>query len=47
MDLAVHIHKQLAQKLKTAKIWGTGVYDGQNDQRTHVLNDKDVVELHF
>jgi uncharacterized protein len=47
MDLAVHIHKHLADKLKTAKIWGTGVYDGQNVQRTHVLHDKDIVELHF
>jgi ribosome-interacting GTPase 1 len=47
MDLAVQIHRQLAEKLKTAKIWGTGVYDGQNVQRNHVLNDKDIIELHF
>ena len=47
MDLAIDIHRQLAEKLKSAKIWGTGVYDGQNVQRTHVLNDKDIIELHF
>jgi hypothetical protein len=47
MDLATLIHRQLADKLKSARIWGTGVYDGQHVQRTHVLNDKDVVELHF
>jgi ribosome-interacting GTPase 1 len=47
MDLATHIHRQLADKLKSAKIWGTGVYDGQNAQRNHVLNDKDIIELHF
>ncbi|MBN2180559.1 MAG: 50S ribosome-binding GTPase [Sedimentisphaerales bacterium] len=47
MDLATDIHRQLAEKLKSAKIWGTGVYDGQNVQRTHVLNDKDIIELHF
>ncbi|MEJ2740519.1 MAG: TGS domain-containing protein, partial [Dehalococcoidia bacterium] len=47
MDLAIQIHRQLAEKLKTAKIWGTGVYDGQNVQRNHVLNDKDIIELHF
>ena len=46
-DLAQHIHRELAEKLKFAKIWGTGVYEGQNVQRTHVLNDKDIVELHF
>jgi hypothetical protein len=47
MDLARAIHRDLAEKLKFARIWGTGVYDGQNCQRTHVLNDKDVIELHF
>jgi len=47
MDLATDIHRQLAEKLKFARIWGTGVYDGQNAQRSHVLNDKDIIELHF
>ena len=47
MDLAKEVHRQLAEKLKTARIWGTGVHDGQNTQKTHVLNDKDIVELHF
>jgi len=46
-DMAVTIHRQLAEKLKSARIWGTGVYDGQNVQLHHVLYDKDVVELHF
>jgi ribosome-interacting GTPase 1 len=47
MDMATAIHRDLAEKLKHARIWGTGVYSGQNAQRTHVLIDKDVVELHF
>jgi len=47
MDLAIAIHRQLAEKLKFARIWGTGVYDGQNAQRNHILNDKDIIELHF
>ena len=47
MDLATAIHRQLAEKLKFARIWGTGVYDGQNVQRNHILNDKDIIELHF
>jgi ribosome-interacting GTPase 1 len=47
MDLATAIHRELAGKLKFARIWGTGVYDGQNTQRNHVLNDKDIIELHF
>jgi hypothetical protein len=47
IDLARAIHRDLAEKLKYARIWGTGVYDGQNTQRNHVLNDKDIIELHF
>jgi ribosome-interacting GTPase 1 len=47
MDMATAIHRELADKLKFARIWGTGVYDGQNAQRNHVLNDKDIIELHF
>ena len=46
MDLATAIHRELAEKLKFARIWGTGVYPGQNAQRSHVLNDKDIIELH-
>jgi len=47
MDLASAIHRELAGKLKFARIWGTGVYAGQNVQRNHILNDKDIIELHF
>ncbi|MFQ6035989.1 MAG: GTPase [Sedimentisphaerales bacterium] len=47
MDLAAAVHRQLAEKLRSARVWGTGVYDGQNVQLTHVLHDKDIVELHF
>ena len=47
MDLANAVHRELAEKLKSAKIWGTGVYDGQSVPREHILHDKDVVELHF
>jgi ribosome-interacting GTPase 1 len=47
MDLTTAIHRELAEKLKFARIWGTGVYKGQNVQKNHVLNDKDIIELHF
>ncbi len=46
-DLATAIHRELADKLKFAKIWGTDVYQGQNVQKNHVLCDKDIIELHF
>ncbi len=47
MDLAQSIHRELAEKLKSARCWGSGVRDGQNVHRTHVLCDRDIVELHF
>jgi len=47
MDLATAIHRELTDKLKFARIWGTGVYDGQTVQLNHILNDKDIIELHF
>lgn len=44
-DFAGKIHKDFAQKLKSAKVWGTSVFDGQLVQRDYVLQDGDIVEL--
>jgi ribosome-interacting GTPase 1 len=46
-DLAGKIHKDFTVKLKTARLWGDTVYDGQMVQRDHVLQDGDVVELNI
>jgi ribosome-interacting GTPase 1 len=46
VEMAALVHRDFAEKLKTARIWGTGVFDGQSVGREHVLHDKDVVELH-
>ena len=46
-DMAAGIHSDLADKLKGARIWGGTVHDGQQVQSSHVLTDKNVVELHF
>jgi len=40
------VHRDFVDKLKSARIWGTGVFDGQTVTRDHVLHDRDVVELH-
>jgi ribosome-interacting GTPase 1 len=45
-DLAERVHKDVAEKLKSARVWGTGVFDGQTVGRDHVLHDGDVAELH-
>jgi ribosome-interacting GTPase 1 len=46
LDLAREIHRDLEHSLKSARIWGTGVSDGQSVRRDHELHDADVVELH-
>jgi hypothetical protein len=46
LDLAREIHRDFEQTLKFAKVWGTGVFEGQTVKRDHELHDADVVELH-
>jgi uncharacterized protein len=46
LDLAREIHRDFEQTLKSARIWGTGVFDGQSVKRDHELHDGDIVELH-
>jgi ribosome-interacting GTPase 1 len=47
LEMAALVHRDFTEGLKSARIWGTGVYDGQTVKRDHVLHDKDVVELHL
>jgi hypothetical protein len=45
-DLALLVHKDVATRLKFARVWGHARFDGQQVDRHHVLADRDVVELH-
>lgn len=45
-ELAGKVHRELEDAVKSARIWGSGVFDGQTVGRDHVLLDRDVVELH-
>jgi hypothetical protein len=45
-DLALQVHKDIAARLKYARLWGSAKFEGQQVDRDHVLNDRDVVELH-
>jgi small GTP-binding protein len=45
-ELAGKVHQDIQAGLKSARVWGTGVHDGQQVGRDHVLHDGDVVELH-
>jgi hypothetical protein len=46
LDMARTVHKELAEHLVRARIWGKGAYAGQSVSRDHILADGDVVELH-
>ena len=46
LDLAREVHRDFEHSLKFARIWGSGVFDGQTVKRDHELQDSDVVELH-
>ncbi|MDR3619408.1 MAG: 50S ribosome-binding GTPase [Paludisphaera borealis] len=46
LDLAREVHRDFESSLKFAKIWGSGVFDGQSVKRDHELHDGDIVELH-
>jgi uncharacterized protein len=46
-DLALRVHREMAEQVKFAKVWGTSARDGQSVGRDHGLADKDVVELHW
>jgi len=46
-DLAVKVHRELAEKLRYARAWGEEKYDGQQIPRDYHLRDKDIIELHF
>ncbi|MBN1563146.1 MAG: TGS domain-containing protein [Anaerolineae bacterium] len=44
-DFAEKVHKDFVESLKSARVWGHGVFEGQHVGRDHVLHDGDVVEL--
>jgi ribosome-interacting GTPase 1 len=44
-ELAGKVHKDFTKGLKSARVWGQGVFDGQLVGRDHVLHDGDIVEL--
>jgi ribosome-interacting GTPase 1 len=47
MDFAQMVHKDFADNLKFARIWGSEKFDGQRVNKDYVLVDGDVIELHI
>jgi len=46
VEFATIVHNDFEENLKSARVWGSGTFDGQTVGRDHVLQDRDVVELH-
>ncbi len=45
-EMAAQVHKDYAEGLKFAKVWGTTVHDGTTVKGDYELHDGDIVELH-
>lgn len=45
IELAAKVHRDFYEKLKSARIWGSGLFAGQMVPRDYVLQDGDIVEL--
>jgi ribosome-interacting GTPase 1 len=43
---ATAIHKSFVRRMKYARVWGSGKFDGVMVKRDHVLQDGDIIELH-
>ncbi len=46
-DLAGHVHKDYAEGLKFARVWGSAVHDATVVKGDYELHDQDIVELHM
>jgi|TARA_Y100000294_G_C8500203_1_gene314506 ribosome-interacting GTPase 1 len=46
LDVAQLVHKDIAQSLKFARLWGGGQFAGQQVSAEHQLTDGDIIELH-
>jgi ribosome-interacting GTPase 1 len=46
-DVALSVHKDFVVKLRYAKVWGSGKFDGQMVKRDYLVNEGDVIELHL
>lgn len=46
-DVALSVHKDFAAKLRYARVWGSGKFDGQMVKRDYPVSEGDVVELHL
>lgn len=47
LDAVNAVHREFADRLKYIRVWGSGKFDGQQVPSTHVLADRDIIEIHL
>jgi len=46
LDVARAVHKEIADRLQSARIWGSAAFEGQHVKRDYIVHDRDVIEFH-
>ena len=46
-EVALSVHKDFANKLRYARIWGSGKFEGQMAKKDYQVSEGDVIELHI
>ena len=47
LDVAAKVHREFVERFASAKLWGSGKFDGQTVDRAHPVADGDVLEIHL
>jgi ribosome-interacting GTPase 1 len=45
-DVARQVHKELGERVRFARVWGSNTFDGQQVGPDHRVTDRDVLEIH-
>ena len=46
LDAAAAIHKDLVQRFQFAKVWNSDLLEGQRVEKSYLVQDRDIVEIH-
>ncbi len=47
LDVVEQIHREFVSRLRYVRLWGSGRFDGQHAPQDHVVQDRDIVEIHL
>ncbi len=47
IDVAAKVHREFVERFASARLWGSGKFDGQTVDRAHPVADGDVLEFHL